>query len=71
MQKTLETTQDAQTGKKPVARKQTLAKRVREVLLSFGGEAHRTLVIELDQVRKVEVLETCTSWATHHVVALD
>ena len=45
MQKTLETAHDLQTGKKLVA-KQTLAKRVREILLSFGGEAHRTLVIE-------------------------
>jgi hypothetical protein len=34
----------AQSGKKP--RAQTLAKRVREVLLAFGGEAHRTIVIE-------------------------
>lgn len=46
MQKTLENTHDANHGKKPFARKDSLAKRVREVLLSFGGEAHRTLVIE-------------------------
>ncbi|WP_041373611.1 hypothetical protein [Phenylobacterium zucineum] len=46
MQKTPESTHDVSNGKKPFARKETLAKRVREVLLSFGGEAHRTLVIE-------------------------
>jgi hypothetical protein len=46
MQKQIENTHDANPGKKPFVRKQTLAKRVREVLLSFGGEAHRTLVIE-------------------------
>lgn len=46
MQKTPENAHDAQPGKKPLVRKQSLAKRVREVLLSFGGEAHRTLVIE-------------------------
>ncbi|WP_309089974.1 hypothetical protein [Phenylobacterium sp.] len=46
MQKQLENTHDANAGKKPFVRKQSLAKRVREVLLSFGGEAHRTLVIE-------------------------
>ncbi|MFC3068419.1 hypothetical protein [Phenylobacterium soli] len=33
-------------GKTPGKGKQTLAKRVREVLLAFGGEAHRALVIE-------------------------
>ena len=46
MQKQPDTTRDAVPGKKPFARKEVLAKRVREVLLSFGGEAHRTLVIE-------------------------
>lgn len=46
MQKMLENTRDAAQGKMPMVRKQTLAKRVREVLLAFGGEAHRTLVIE-------------------------
>ena len=34
------------TGKKPVAGNQTLCKRVREALLSLGGEAHRAIVIE-------------------------
>jgi hypothetical protein len=33
-------------GKKPPRSHQSLAKRVREVLLAFGGEAHRTIVIE-------------------------
>lgn len=33
-------------GKMPGKGKQTLAKRVREVLLALGGEAHRALVIE-------------------------
>lgn len=46
MQKQIENAHDANAGKKPFVRKQSLAKRVREVLLSFGGEAHRTLVIE-------------------------
>jgi hypothetical protein len=46
MQKHQETTQDTIVGKKPARGTQTLAKRVREVLLSFGGEAHRTIVIE-------------------------
>jgi hypothetical protein len=32
--------------RKPARTSQTLAKRLREVLLSFGGEAHRTIVIE-------------------------
>ncbi len=32
--------------KKPVRGTRTLAKRVREALLSLGGEAHRGLVIE-------------------------
>ena len=44
MGKNLEHTSEA-FGKMP-ARKQTLAKRVREVLLALGGEAHRALVIE-------------------------
>ena len=46
MQKTLETAPDAQPGKKPRPGNQTLAKRVREALLSLGGEAHRAMVIE-------------------------
>jgi hypothetical protein len=46
MGKNLEHTSDVATGKMPARGKQTLAKRVREVLLAFGGEAHRALVIE-------------------------
>jgi len=45
MGKNLEHTSDA-NGKKPAKGQQTLAKRVREVLLALGGEAHRALVIE-------------------------
>ena len=32
--------------KKPIRVKQTLCRRVREALLSLGGEAHRSMVIE-------------------------
>lgn len=39
-------TPENSTSKKPAHRKQTLAKHVREVLLAFGGEAHRGIVIE-------------------------
>ena len=46
MYKQLEPAHDVASGKKPVRVKQTLCKRVREVLLSLGGEAHRTMVIE-------------------------
>ena len=46
MQKTQDKALDAQPGKKPVRGTQTLAKRVREALLSLGGEAHRAMVIE-------------------------
>jgi hypothetical protein len=46
MSKTLEMTSVTHSGKKPARSNQTLAKRVREVLLSLGGEAHRGLVIE-------------------------
>ena len=46
MQKTHETAQDTAPGKKPVRGNQTLAKRVREALLSLGGEAHRAMVIQ-------------------------
>ena len=46
MQNQHEIPHDAQPCKKPVRVKQTLCKRVREVLLSLGGEAHRTMVIE-------------------------
>ena len=46
MQKTHETAPEHAAGKKPVRGTQTLAKRVREALLSLGGEAHRAMVIE-------------------------
>jgi hypothetical protein len=46
MSKNLEIASDTLTGKKPLRANQTLAKRVREVLLSLGGEAHRAMVIE-------------------------
>ena len=46
MQNMLEIAHDTTTCKKPVRVKQTLCKRVREVLLSLGGEAHRSIVIE-------------------------
>jgi hypothetical protein len=47
MQKMLETApDDVQPGKKPARGNQTLARRVREALLSLGGEAHRAIVIE-------------------------
>jgi hypothetical protein len=41
-----QTAQDDNAGKKPMRGTQTLAKRVREALLSLGGEAHRAMVIE-------------------------
>ena len=46
MQKTHETALDTAPGKKPARGSQTLAKRVREALLSLGGEAHRAMVIQ-------------------------
>ncbi len=46
MGKNLEHASDVATGKMPAKGKLSLAKRVQEVLLAFGGEAHRTLVIE-------------------------
>jgi hypothetical protein len=46
MQNQLEIAQDAPAGKKPPKVKQTLCRRVREALLSLGGEAHRSIVIE-------------------------
>ena len=46
MQKELQLASVTRTAHKPVRGNQSLAKRVREVLLSFGGEAHRTIVIE-------------------------
>jgi len=46
MSKNLEIASDTHPGKKPVRPNQGLAKRVREVLLSLGGEAHRAMVIE-------------------------
>jgi hypothetical protein len=46
MEKTPVNVLDAAAGKRPVRGTQTLAKRVREALLSLGGEAHRAMVIE-------------------------
>jgi len=46
MSKNLELASDTPPGKKPARANQTLAKRVREVLLLLGGEAHRAIVIE-------------------------
>ena len=46
MQNQHEIAHDAPNGKKPARGTQTLAKRVREALLSLGGEAHRAMVIE-------------------------
>ena len=37
---------DVPFGKKPIRVKSTLCKRVREALLSLGGEAHRSMVIQ-------------------------
>lgn len=46
MQNKLETAQDAAPARKTPKVKQTLCRRVREALLSLGGEAHRSIVIE-------------------------
>ncbi|RAK65360.1 hypothetical protein [Phenylobacterium kunshanense] len=46
MQNKLEIAQDTPVAKRPIRVKQTLCKRVREALLSLGGEAHRSMVIE-------------------------
>jgi len=46
MSKHLEIASDTHADKKLARPNQTLAKRVREVLLALGGEAHRGLVIE-------------------------
>ncbi|MBX3483393.1 hypothetical protein [Phenylobacterium sp.] len=46
MQNQQETALDAAPAKKTIKVKQTLCRRVREALLSLGGEAHRTIVIE-------------------------
>jgi hypothetical protein len=46
MERTPVTAIDTTSGKKPVRPTQTLAKRVREALISLGGEAHRAMVIE-------------------------
>jgi hypothetical protein len=46
MQNTQDIQHDTLAGKKPARGNRTLAKRVREVLISLGGEAHRGLVIE-------------------------
>lgn len=46
MSKNLEVASDMRPGKKLARPSQTLAKRVRDVLVSLGGEAHRAMVIE-------------------------
>ena len=46
MGKHQESVSHMETGKKPMRPNQQLANRVREVLLSLGGEAHRGMVIE-------------------------
>lgn len=46
MQNQLENISAAPQAKKPIRVKPTLCKRVRETLLSLGGEAHRSIVIE-------------------------
>ncbi len=46
MGKLQEIASDMRSGKKPARVSTTLAKRVREVLISLGGEAHRVMVIE-------------------------
>jgi hypothetical protein len=46
MSKHLEIASETQLSKRTARASQSLAKRVREVLLALGGEAHRGLVIE-------------------------
>jgi hypothetical protein len=46
MSKLLETASEPRSGKKLARPSQHLAKRLRDVLVAFGGEAHRALVIE-------------------------
>src|SRR4051794_21041320 len=46
MSEKMEITPRTPVGPRPARGRQSLAKRVREVLMSFGGEAHRTIVIE-------------------------
>jgi hypothetical protein len=46
MQNLHEIAHDVPVQKKPLRVKQTLCRRVREALLSLGGEAHRSIVIE-------------------------
>jgi hypothetical protein len=47
MQNKLDIAHDTPVAKpRPIRVKQTLCKRVREALLSLGGEAHRSMVIE-------------------------
>ena len=46
MQNKLEIAHAAPVHKRAIRVKQTLCKRVREALLSLGGEAHRSMVIE-------------------------
>ena len=46
MQNQQQTACETPVSKKPVRVNQTLCKRVREALLSLGGEAHRSMVIQ-------------------------
>ena len=46
MQNPQDTQADAPTAKRAIRVKPTTCKRVREALLSLGGEAHRSMVIE-------------------------
>ena len=46
MQNQLEIAHDGSAARKTPKVKQTLCRRVREALLSLGGEAHRSIVIE-------------------------
>ncbi len=46
MQNAQDIVSDTLIAKKPIRVKPTLCRRVREALLSLGGEAHRSMVIE-------------------------
>ena len=46
MRKMMETAHSEPVRKRPARTSQSLAKHVREVLVSLGGEAHRRMVIE-------------------------
>ncbi len=46
MQNPQDTAAETPVAKKPIRVKTTLCRRVREALLSLGGEAHRSIVIE-------------------------